>query len=83
MSKKFKNILTLKSKEAMDFFLKSEQFHGFELPEYFNFDMDLCKERVRKLNPDIEIFPVSAETGDGMEAWENWLTTETERWIGE
>ena len=41
--------------------------------EYFNFNMDLCKERVRKLNPDIEIFPVSAETGDGMEAWENWL----------
>ena len=41
--------------------------------EYFNFNMDLCKERVRKLNHDIEIFPVSAETGDGMEAWENWL----------
>ena len=41
--------------------------------EYFNFNMDLCKERVRKLNPDIEIFPVSAETGDGMEAWVNWL----------
>ena len=38
MTKKFKNILTLKSKEVMDFFLKSEQFHGFELPEYFNFD---------------------------------------------
>lgn len=26
------------SKEAMDFFLKSEQYHGFELPEYFVFD---------------------------------------------
>ena len=38
MTKKQKNILTLKSKEAIDFFLKSEQFHGFELPEYFNFD---------------------------------------------
>lgn len=38
MTKNFKNILTQKSKEAMDFFLKSEQFHGFELPEYFNFD---------------------------------------------
>ena len=37
MTKKFKNILTLKSKEVMDFFLKSEQFHGFELPEYFDF----------------------------------------------
>ena len=41
--------------------------------EYFNFNMDLCKERVHKLNHDIEIFPVSAETGDGMEAWVNWL----------
>ena len=33
-----KNILSLDSKEAMDFFLKSEQYHGFELPEYFVFD---------------------------------------------
>lgn len=33
-----KNILTLDSKDAMDFFLKSEQYHGFELPEYFVFN---------------------------------------------
>lgn len=33
-----KNILSLDSKEAMEFFLKSEQYHGFELPEYFVFD---------------------------------------------
>lgn len=33
-----KNILTLDSKEVLDFFLKSEQYHGFELPEYFVFD---------------------------------------------
>ena len=29
----------------MDFFMKSEQYHGFELPEYFTFDkvlMSLC-----------------------------------------
>ena len=38
MTKKAKNILTLKHDEALDFFLKSEQFHGFELPEYFKFD---------------------------------------------
>lgn len=31
-------ILTLDSQEAMDFFTKSEQYHGFELPEYFMFD---------------------------------------------
>ena len=33
-----RNILTLKSKEALSFFMKSEQYHGFELPEYFDFD---------------------------------------------
>ena len=38
MTEKTKNILSLNHKEAMDFFLKSEQYHGFELPEYFVFD---------------------------------------------
>ncbi len=38
MTDKTKNILSLNHKEAMDFFLKSEQYHGFELPEYFVFD---------------------------------------------
>lgn len=38
MTKKTKNILSFNHKEAMDFFLKSEQYHGFELPEYFVFD---------------------------------------------
>ena len=33
-----KNILTLNHEEAMDFFMKSDQYHGFELPEYFTFD---------------------------------------------
>lgn len=33
-----KNVLSLDSKETMDFFLKSEQYHGFELPEYIVFD---------------------------------------------
>ena len=38
MIEKTKNILSFNHKEAMDFFLKSEQYHGFELPEYFVFD---------------------------------------------
>ena len=38
MANETKNVLSLESKEAMDFFLKSEQYHGFELPEYFIFD---------------------------------------------
>lgn len=38
MANKTKNVLSLDAKDAMDFFLKSEQYHGFELPEYFVFD---------------------------------------------
>ena len=43
MTEKTKNILSLNHTEAMDFFLKSEQYHGFELPEYFVFD-DLLQD---------------------------------------
>lgn len=38
MANSTRNILDLNSKEAIDFFMKSEQYHGFELPEYFVFD---------------------------------------------
>ena len=33
---------------------------------YFDFDMEKLKERVYALNKDIEIFPLSAKTGEGM-----------------
>lgn len=33
-----KSILELTSSESMDFLLKSEQYHSFELPEYFDFE---------------------------------------------
>ena len=49
---------------------------------YFDFDMDKLFERVRRLNPDMAIFPVSAKTGQGMEAFENWLREETAAWQG-
>lgn len=39
----------------------------------FDFDMDTVCERARKLNPNINIFPISARTGEGIEAWTDWL----------
>ena len=39
----------------------------------FDFDFDKLKERVKRLNPDIEVFEVSAKTGEGMDAWEDRL----------
>ena len=40
---------------------------------YFEFDMEACMERARKINPDIKIIPVCARTGEGMEEWADWL----------
>lgn len=51
MSKAARNILSLNHDEAMDFFMKSEQYHGFELPEYFSFDevLKYVREKVRTI----------------------------------
>lgn len=38
------------------------------------FDLDLLRQRVRALNPAMEIFPVSCRTGEGLQAWVRWLT---------
>lgn len=46
---------------------------------YFDFDFEAVESRVRKLNPSILIFPVSAKTGDGMEAWEDYILSEWEK----
>ena len=47
---------------------------------YFDFDMDACIQRVRALHPAIQIFPVSAKTGEGMAAWEEWLRNAVHNW---
>ncbi len=39
----------------------------------FDFDFEKLKERVKRLNPDIEVFEISAKTGEGMDAWEGRL----------
>lgn len=50
-----------------------------DVAPYFNFNMKVLEERVRKLNKDIIIFPISAQTGEGLEAWVNWLREEVKR----
>lgn len=50
---------------------------------YFDFDIEKCKERAKRLNPEIQIFPLSAKTGEGMDAWINWLKEAVKSWKGE
>ena len=46
----------------------------------FDFDLEAAKERIRRLNPDVEIFPISARTGEGMEPWFAWLAGQVRVW---
>ena len=50
---------------------------------YFDFDLEACKKRAKKLNPDITIIPISARTGEGMEEWTKWLLGQVTKWLEE
>lgn len=39
----------------------------------FDFDFKAVEERVKKLNPNIEIIPISAKTGEGIDRFAKWL----------
>ena len=47
---------------------------------YFDFDMELVKKYIHQRNPKAEIFPVSAKTGEGIEAWTTWLKKQVADW---
>lgn len=47
---------------------------------YFDFDMEKVREYAHMRNPGLEIFPVSAKTGEGMDAWCSWLLDNVKRW---
>lgn len=48
----------------------------------FDFDFEAVEQYVRKLNPEIKIFPVSAKSDIGMGALCNWIMSETNEWNG-
>ncbi len=46
----------------------------------FDFDDEAVIERIHKLNPDCEIYFISAKTGEGVDNWCNWLRKEIKDW---
>lgn len=46
----------------------------------FDFDDDAVVERIKKLNPKAEIFFISARTGEGVDAWCDWLRGQIDAW---
>lgn len=46
----------------------------------FDFDDEAVVKRIKKLNPNAEIFFISAKTGKGIDAWADWLKREIDAW---
>ena len=47
---------------------------------YFDFDMEKVVAYAKMPNPNLVIFPISAKTGDGVQAWCDWLRTQVNQW---
>lgn len=48
--------------------------------EYFDFDLNTVKEYIKRLNPDIQVIPISAKTGEGIGEWIKWIRKEIKLW---
>ncbi len=46
-----------------------------DLLPYVSFDVASCIENAKRVNPYIQVIQVSATTGEGMDAWLNWLAS--------
>ena len=53
-----------------------------DVAPYFDFDFEKCTEYIHMRNPKAKIFPISAKTGEGVEAVANWLKEEVKNWKG-
>ena len=47
---------------------------------YFDFDMEKVKEFARRRNPNMEFFPISAKTGEGVDALAAYLKEKITEW---
>ncbi len=47
-----------------------------DLAPYLDIDLGRLVANVRQMNSQVEILPVSAKTGEGLEAWYNWVRSQ-------
>ena len=47
---------------------------------YFDFDLEKCKEYVHLRNPRAEVIPICAKTGEGVDAFADWILREVNTW---
>ena len=47
-----------------------------DLLPHVPFDMQACRETLRRFSPQLPVFEVSAATGEGMDQWLDWLNSQ-------
>lgn len=47
-----------------------------DLLPYVDFNLDQCIEYARRIKPNIEVICLSAKTGEGLDEWLNWLSSQ-------
>ena len=47
---------------------------------YFDFDLDRCKSYIHQRNPKAQVIPICAKTGEGVDAFVQWLLAEVDAW---
>ncbi len=50
------------------------------LPVFDAFSMERVRESILMRNPNATIIPISAKTGEGVDAWADWLRTRIAEW---
>ena len=51
-----------------------------DVAPYFDFDLEKLKKNVALRNPKAVVIPFSAKTGEGLDAWIEWLSRKVAEW---
>ena len=51
-----------------------------DVAPYFDFDLDKCSQYIKMRNPNAEIIPICAKTGEGVDKFADWIIKNIAEW---
>ena len=51
-----------------------------DVAPYFDFDFDKCSQYIKMRNPNAEIIPICAKTGEGVDMFADWIINNIAKW---
>ena len=51
-----------------------------DVAPYFDFDLDKCSQYIKMRNPNAEIMPICAKTGEGVDKFADWIIKNIAKW---